>query len=110
MKDETIDFGIYSGIEWSKLSSEYLHGLADMGNKQAKDQLDKIYNSPIEIQKIGFGKFAGCNWIDLDVEYLYWILDNVDRNNIKYILANKALKYIEEHRSFNDDIDVIYVD
>lgn len=29
---DTIDFGIYNGLEWDKLSTEYLNGLADMGN------------------------------------------------------------------------------
>lgn len=106
---DTIDFGVYNNLKWEKLSTEYLHGLADMGNIQAQEQLDKIYDSPIETQRIGFGKFSGNNWIDLDVDYLYWILNNVDTNNIKYILATKALKYIEEHISNNEDIDVIYV-
>ncbi|MEA3353008.1 MAG: hypothetical protein U9Q33_04225 [Campylobacterota bacterium] len=107
---DTIDFGIYKGLDWDKLSTEYLHGLEDMGNKQAKKQLNKIYDSPIETQKIGFGKFSGYKWIDLDVDYLYWILENVDSNNIKYILANKALRFIQEHTSNSEDIDIIYVD
>jgi uncharacterized protein (DUF3820 family) len=106
---DTIDFGTYSGLEWDKLSSEYLNGLADMGNQKAKEQLDKIYNSPIESQKVGFGKFAGYRWIDLDIDYLKWILNNIDRNNIKFLLANKALNYIYENINI-DDIDVIYVD
>lgn len=107
---DTIDFGIYRGLEWDKLSTEYLHGLADTGNKEAQKQLDKIYNSPIETQKIGFGKFAGYKWINLDTEYLHWILDNVDTNNIKYILAARALKYIDEHNNSDEFVDVIYVD
>lgn len=107
---DTIDFGIYNGLEWDKLSTEYLHGLVDMGNKQAQKQLDSIYNSPIETQKVGFGKFAGYMWIDLDIDYLYWILENIDNHNIKYILANKALKYIQDHTHNHDDMDVIYVD
>jgi hypothetical protein len=106
---DIIDFGTYGGLEWDKLSSEYLHGLADMGNQKAKEQLDKIYNSPIESQKVGFGKFAGYRWIDLDIDYLKWILNNIDRNNIKFLLANKALNYIYENINI-DDIDVIYVD
>ena len=107
---DIVDFGIYSGLEWEKLSTEYLHGLADMGNTQAKEKLEKIYHSPIQTQKVGFGKFTGCNWIDLDVDYLYWIIDNVDTNNIKYILAKKALRYIEKHSNKEEFIDVIYVD
>jgi len=107
---DTIDFGVYTGIQWEQLSSEYLHGLADMGNSRAQAQLDSMYNSPIEDQKIGFGKYVGYKWIDLKVDYLYWILENVDTNNIKYILATKALRYIEEYNSFQDDVDVIYVD
>lgn len=107
---ERIDFGIYSGLEWDKLSTEYLQGLSDMGNTQAKEYLDKIYNSPIETQKVGFGKYASKNWVDLDMDYLYWILDNIDSNNIKYKLANKALKYIQENQSGFDDVEVIYVD
>lgn len=107
---DIINFGIYNGIPWSQLSSEYLHGLADMGNTQAQAQLDKIYNSPTETQKVGFGKYIGYKWIDLNIDYLYWILENVETNNIKYILANKALKYINDHSDFQDDLDVIYVD
>ena len=106
----TIDFGIYTNLEWEKLSSEYLHGLADMGNAQAKKQLDKIYNSPIQTQEIGFGKFSGSKWVDLDVDYLYWMIENVDTNNIKYILASRALDYIKENVSNDDIIDIIHVD
>lgn len=105
-----IDFGIYSGLEWSKLSTEYLHGLADMGNEEAQNQLKKIYDSPIEFQKVGFGQFAAYKWIDLNVDYLYWIIENVDRNHIKYLLATRALKYIESNNNNNEDIEVIYVD
>lgn len=108
--DNRINFGIYSGLEWSKLSTEYLHGLADMANEEAQEQLNKIYDSPIETQKVGFGKFAGYKWIDLNSDYLYWIIENVDRNNIKYLLATRALNYIEQNRNSIDDIDVIYVD
>lgn len=107
---DIIDFGVYSMLEWEKLSTEYLHGLADMGNEHAKEQLEKIYNSPIENQRVGFGKFSGNKWVDLDVDYLYWILDNLDSNNIKSILASKSLKYIEEHESNDEFGDVIYVD
>ena len=107
---DTIDFGIYSGLEWEKLSTEYLHGLADMGNIQAQNKLKRIYDSPIQIQRVGFGKFAGNKWIDLDVDYLYWIRDNVDSNGIKYKLASRALKYIEEHNNTEEFNDVIYVD
>jgi len=110
MTDE-IDFGVYKNINWTDLSTEYLHGLADMGNKQAKQQLEFIYSLPIETQKIGFGKFAGKIWVELDTNYLYWILNNVDSSNIKFILAKKALKYIEKHYNVNDEFDdVIYVD
>ena len=105
-----IDFGIYSGLEWNKLSTEYLHGLADMDNKEASSQLTKIYSSPIQNQIVGFGKFSGLKWIDLDTDYLYWVLQNIDSNNIKYILANKALKYIQEYSCNDQDIDVIYID
>jgi len=105
-----IDFGVYDSLEWDKLSTEYLHGLADMGNMKAKEQLDKIYSYPIENQIVGFGKFIGKNWIDLDVDYLYWILNNVDTANIKVMLAHKALKYIEEHTPNDEFGDVIYVD
>ena len=107
---DTIDFGIYNGLEWEKLSTEYLHGLADMGNIQARDKLERRYHSPIQTQTVGFGKFSGYKWIDLDVDYLYWIIDNIDTNNIKYMLANRALKYIEEHSNKEEFIDVIYVD
>ena len=107
---ETIDFGVYANLEWEKLSTEYLHGLSDMGNVQAKEQLDQMYNSPIENQRVGFGKFSSAKWVELDVDYLFWILDNLDANNIKSILASKALKYIEEHPSNDEFGDVIYVD
>ena len=107
---DTIDFGIYNNLEWDKLSTEYLHGLADMGNIQAQAQLESIYNSPIQTQKIGFGKFSGRIWTDLDVDYLYWIINNVDTNNIKYKLASRAFEYIKEHISNDEFIDVIYVD
>jgi len=107
---DTIDFGVYNTLEWEKLSTEYLHGLADMGNIYAKEQLEKKYNSPIENQRVGFGKFSGSKWVELDVDYLYWILNNVDAQNIKSILATKALKYIEEHPSGDEFGDVIYVD
>ena len=106
----TINFGIYSGLEWEKLSTEYLHGLADMGDIQAQDKLKKIYDSPIQTQRVGFGKFAGYIWTELDADYLYWILNNVETNGIKYILANRALKYIEEHSNIEEFTDVIYVD
>ena len=107
---EIIDFGIYNSLEWEKLSTEYLHGLSDMGNIQAKEQLEKTYNAPIENQRVGFGKFSTKRWVELDVDYLFWILDNLDANNIKSVLANKALKYIEEHPTNDDFGDVIYVD
>ncbi|MEA3553235.1 MAG: hypothetical protein U9R39_02400 [Campylobacterota bacterium] len=107
---ETIDFGIYKGLEWEKLSTEYLHGLSDMGNIQAQDKLKSIYDSPIETQIVGFGKFSGNKWIDLDVDYLYWIIDTIDTNGIKYMLASRALKYIEEHNNPEEFTDVIYVD
>lgn len=107
---DKIDFGVYNTLQWKQLSTEYLHGLADMGSIQAKEQLDEIYNAPIENQKIGFGKFSGNMWVDLDMDYLYWILNNVDAQNIKSILANKAMKYIEEHGNNDEFGDVIYVD
>ena len=107
---DTIDFGIYKGLEWEKLSTEYLHGLADMGNIHAQKKLKIIYNSPIQTQRVGFGKFAGYKWVDLDVDYLYWIVNNIDINGIKYILAKRALKYIEEHKNTEEFTDVIYVD
>jgi len=107
---DTIDFGIYSSLEWEKLSTEYLHGLADMGNIQAQDKLKSIYDSPIQTQRVGFGKFAGYNWVELEVDYLYWIIENIDTNGIKCILANRALKYIEEHSNTEEFTDVIYVD
>jgi len=107
---DTIDFGIYNNLEWDKLSTEYLHGLADMGNIQAQEQLTSIYDSEIQTQKIGFGKYSGRIWTDLDADYLYWILDNVDTNNIKYKLATRALEYIKEHIINDEFIDVIYVD
>ena len=107
---DTIDFGVYNSLEWDKLSTEYLHGLADMGNIKAKSLLEKIYDSPIENQKVGFGKYSGSKWIELDVEYLFWILDNLDANNIKAVLATKALKYIEEHGTNDEFGEVIYVD
>ena len=105
----TIDFGIYNGLEWDKLSTEYLNGLADMGNTQAKDQLEKIYNSPIDTQKVGFGKFADYKWIDVDRDYLLWITENVDVSNIKYVLALKALEYIKSNAHV-EELDVIYLD
>ncbi len=107
---DTIDFGIYNNLEWDKLSTEYLHGLADMGNIQAQDKLKSIYDSPIQTQRVGFGKFAGYNWVELEVDYLYWIIENIDTNGIKCILANRALKYIEEHSNTEEFTDVIYVD
>jgi len=107
---DIIDFGIYNNLEWDKLSTEYLHGLADMGNTQAKELLEKIYDSPIENQRVGFGKYSGSKWIELDVDYLFWILDNLDTNNIKSILATKSLKYIEEHGTNDEFGEVIYVD
>ncbi|MDB2405504.1 hypothetical protein N9W00_01040, partial [Arcobacteraceae bacterium] len=79
-------------------------------NLQAKNELEKIYNSPIQNQIVGFGKFSRYKWIDLDVDYLYWIMDNIDVNNIKHILAKRTLKYIEEHSNIEEFIDVIYVD
>ena len=108
----TIDFGIYKNLEWEKLSTEYLQGLADMGNKNAQDQLTIIYDFPIEKQKIGFGKFSGLYWIHLDVEYLAWIRDTIDTNDMKHKLATKALSYIQKQHKQNDEefIDVIYVD
>ena len=106
---DTIDFGIYNGLQWDKLSTEYLNGLADMGNIQAKEQLNKLYNSPIETQKVGFGKFADYKWVDVDSDYLLWITENVDVNNIKYTLALKALKYIKNNTHI-EDIEVIYLD
>ena len=108
--NDTIDFGVYTDLEWDKLSTEYLHGLADMGNSEAKEQLESIYSSDIETQKIGFGKFLGTRWVDLDVDYLYWIINNVDANNIKYELASRTLKYIQEFNNQEEFIDVIYVD
>ncbi|PIF04679.1 MAG: hypothetical protein CSA86_01055 [Arcobacter sp.] len=107
---DIIDFGIYKGLEWKKLSSEYLHGLADMGNIQADEYLEKLYNSPIEIQTVGFGKFSGSLWVELDVDYLHWILNNVDVSNIKHILASRALEYIKNNTNNDDFVDVIYVD
>jgi len=107
---DTIDFGVYNSLEWDKLSTEYLHGLSDMGSIQAKKLLEKIYDSPIESQRVGFGKYSGSKWVDLDVDYLFWILDNLDSNNIKSILATKALKYIEEHGTNDEFGEVIYVD
>jgi len=105
-----IDFGIYNGLEWEKLSTEYLHGLADSGNTEAKEYLEKIYSSPIETQCVGFGKFSGSFWVELDVEYLYWILNNVDSSSIKFSLATKALQYIKDRSNSDDFGDVIYVD
>ena len=107
---DIIDFGVYNTLEWRKLSTEYLHGLSDMGNIQASEELKKRYNSPIENQIVGFGKYSGCKWIELDIDYLFWIIDNIDTNNIKAILASKALKYIEEHPTNDEFGDVIYVD
>lgn len=107
---DRIDFGIYNGLEWEKLSTEYLHGLADMGNDDAKEYLEKIYSSPIETQYVGFGKYSGSLWVELDVEYLYWILNNVDSSNIKFTLATKALDYIGEQNNNDEFGDVIYVD
>jgi len=110
MTDE-IDFGVYKNIKWNDLSTEYLHGLADMGNKKALEQLEIIYNLPIETQKIGFGKFTGKIWVELDIDYLYWILNNVDSTNIKFTLAKKAVNYIEKYNKVDDEFeDVIYVD
>ena len=109
-----ITFGIYEGLEINKLSTEYLHGLADMGNIQASEQLKKTYDAPIETQKIGFGKFSGFLWVDLDVDYLIWIVDTVEKENIKYTLAVKALEFINKNsyeKVEQDDFgDVIYVD
>ena len=107
---DTIDFGIYNNLEWHKLSTEYLHGLSDMGNTQAQELLEKIYDSPIEIQVVGFGKYSGTKWVELDVDYLFWILNNLEPSNIKAILASKSLKYIEEHGSNDEFGEVIYVD
>ena len=107
---EIIDFGVYENIKWNDLSTEYLHGLADMGNAQAEQKLEEIYSLPIETQKVGFGKFAGKIWIDLDTDYLYWIINNVDSCNMKFILAKKALNYIDKHTHSEDFEDVIYVD
>jgi len=107
---EIINFGIYKDLEWEKLSSEYLHGLADMGNTNAKEYLEKKYNSPIQTQKIGFGKFSSTLWVDVDIDYLYWILNNVEQKNIRFILAKKALDYIEKHNDSDEFGDVIYVD
>lgn len=105
-----IDFGVYNGLEWEKLSTEYLHGLADMGNTEAQEYLAKIYSSPIETQRVGFGKFLGSNWVDLEVEYLYWILHNVNNTNIKHKLATKALDFIKKRSTSDEFGDVIYVD
>lgn len=107
---ETIDFGEYNGLQWNKLSTEYLHGLSDMGNENAKEQLNKIYSLPIEQQRVGFGKFSGLHWIELNVDYLYWIMNNIDAKNIKVSLAKKALKYKEESIQLDDFEEVIYVD
>jgi len=107
---DTIDFGVYNSLEWDKLSTEYLHGLSDMGNVQAKELLEKKYDLPIECQRVGFGKYSGTKWVELDAEYLHWILENLDANNIKAILASKSLKYIEEYRINDEFGDVIYVD
>lgn len=107
---DTIDFGIYEGLSWDKLSLEYLHGLSDMGNTKAKQQLENIYNLPIQEQRVGFGKYYNSLWIDLDIEYLYWILNNIDPTSIKHTLATKALEYICKYRDINNDLEVIYVD
>ena len=107
---DTINFGIYANLEWDKLSTEYLHGLADMGNIEAQEELDNRYNAPIQTQKIGFGKYSGCMWVELDTDYLYWLINNVDTSTIKFKLANKALEYIKEHNISDEFIDVIYVD
>ena len=112
--NKTIDFGIYTSLEWNKLSTEYLHGLADMGNTKAQEQLAKVYSAPIHEQKIGFGKYSGFLWVDLEVDYLCWIRDAVDKKNIKHTLAVKALNFIDENsyeKVGQDEFgDVIYVD
>lgn len=104
-----IEFGIYTGLSWDKLSLEYLHGLADMGNDQAIKQLESIYNLPIQEQRIGFGKYTNSLWVDLELDYLYWLLENIEPSNIKHTLATKAFNYIVKHRD-NNDLEVIYVD
>lgn len=107
---EIIDFGVYNSVKWDDLSTEYLHGLADMGNTKAEQKLEEIYNLPIQKQKIGFGKFLGKQWIDLDTDYLYWILNNVENTNIKFTLAKKALQYREKKTQNEDFENIIYVD
>lgn len=121
MKNELIDFGTYNGIEWEKLSSEYLYGLSDMGHREAKDELHRRTNLPIEKQIVGFGKHIGKLWIELDMEYLHWITSTMEPTNDKVILAYEAIEYKQNNNIIDmdysenqdisyDDIDVIELD
>lgn len=119
--NKIIEFGQYEGLEWSNLSSEYLYGLIDMGNNEAKEELQRRHNLPIEEQKVGFGKHIGKLWIELDMEYLHWITSTMEPSNDKVVLAFEAIEYKQNNKivdmdysdtqeSVYDEIEVIKID
>ena len=119
--NKTIEFGQYLGIEWSDLSSEYLYGLIDMGNDQAKEELQRRQNLPIEEQKVGFGKHIGKLWVELDMDYLNWITSTMEPTNDKVVLAFETIEYKQNNtivdidysdtqESVYDDIEIIKID
>jgi uncharacterized protein (DUF3820 family) len=116
MENRQINFGKYDGISWDKLSSEYLCGLADMGNLEAKKEILRRENLPIEEQIVGFGKYIGKYWIDLDMEYLCWITSTMEPTSDKVMLAYEAIDYkqnnkvVEADYSQNQEFDYDMID
>jgi len=101
-----IDFGQYKGLEWSKLSMEYLHGLMDSDNKDALSEVLRRDKLPIEEQIVGFGKHIGSHWVDLSFDYLNWLVLNVEASDYRVELAHKTISY---KLSF-DDLEVVPIE
>ena len=120
MQNRLITFGKYENITWDKLSSEYLYGLADMGNIDAKSELTRRMKLPIDKQIVGFGKHIGKLWIELDNDYLHWITSTMEPTNDKVILAYEAIDFKQKNQlhdikycDFQDtteEIDIIQID
>lgn len=120
MQEKHITFGKYSELSWNKLSSEYLYGLADMGNIDAQNELIRRAKLPIEEQIIGFGKHIGKYWIELDDNYLQWITDTMEPTNDKVILAYATLDFKQKNKlhdveycdfhEYSEEIDIIQID
>lgn len=102
---KVINFGTYCGLEWTKLSGEYLLGLADMGNIEALNELTRRKNLPIEEKTIGFGAHSGKKLVELDVNYLMWVMEVVeDKESERYLSARDAVEYIKAHKRVNSSI------